>query len=42
MIHTGIATPIFDKKRHYLAKINCKPRDPEKIIEFDVHLAKKR
>ncbi|CAD8081151.1 unnamed protein product [Paramecium sonneborni] len=42
MIQTTQSTPIFDKKKHYLANIQCKPREPEKIVEFDIELAKKR
>ncbi|CAK73116.1 unnamed protein product (macronuclear) [Paramecium tetraurelia] len=42
MMQTSQSTPIFDKKKHYLANIQCKPRVPEKIVEFDVELAKKR
>lgn len=42
MIHTGEPTQIIDKTRHYLPKVFCKPREPERIVEIDPELAKKR
>lgn len=42
MIHTSEARPIVDRQRHYLPKVFCKPREPERIVEIDPELAKKR
>lgn len=33
---------VFDKRRHYLSAVICKPREPERIVEIDPELAKRR
>jgi len=42
MIDTGMGNPIFDKNKHYLPSVYCRPRQPERIVEIDPELAKKR